>query len=291
MTEKMLTPIVEDDIGLGIFLEDHKGEKYFGHGGWDEGFSSEMKAHRDKGYGVVVLTNSNKPAFINELIRAVARVYAWDNYTTTYKKVTMDTTKFATIRGRYRSGNDGLLTVYTEGGRLYWKYIRGDEQELFQIDSDTYIESERPRKIQFGASAEGEQHLIIRRDGETIVHRKLLDDEKIPYEYLLAGNYDKALKAYQELLKIDPKDGAINEGNLNGQGYNFLSRNDFAMAKNIFKINMTLYPNSSNVYDSYAEACMKNGEKALAIENYRKSLKLDPKNSNAVAMLKELAGS
>lgn len=33
---------------------------------------------------------------------------------------------------------------------------------------------------------------------------------------------------------------------------------------------------------------MKNGENALAIENYRKSLSLNPKNENAVKMLKEL---
>ena len=33
---------------------------------------------------------------------------------------------------------------------------------------------------------------------------------------------------------------------------------------------------------------MKNGNKELAIENYRKSLELDPNNSNAAALLKKL---
>jgi CubicO group peptidase (beta-lactamase class C family) len=288
MTEKMLTPFVADHIGLGIFLENHDSEKYFGHGGWDEGFSSELKAHRDKGYGVVVLTNSNHPPFISELIRAVARAYQWDNYSTTYKKVTMDTAKFANIRGRYRNGSDGMLTIYSNSGRLYSKYIRGDEQELFQIDSDTYINSEVPRKFKF-AMKDGVQQLILVRDGQPNVdHPKLRDDEKIPYEYLLAGDYDNALKGYQALLQANPKDGAIDEGNLNQQGYSFLGKNDFAMAKSIFKINLTLYPNSANTYDSYAEACMKNGDKAMAIENYKKSLALNPKNDNAVAMLKEL---
>jgi hypothetical protein len=35
---------------------------------------------------------------------------------------------------------------------------------------------------------------------------------------------------------------------------------------------------------------MKNGDKALAIENYEKSLKLDPANSNATDMIKKLKG-
>jgi predicted Zn-dependent protease len=56
----------------------------------------------------------------------------------------------------------------------------------------------------------------------------------------------------------------------------------------IFQLNVEAYPDSSNVYDSLGEGYMKNGEKALAIENYEKSLKLDPANNNAVEMLKKL---
>jgi len=48
------------------------------------------------------------------------------------------------------------------------------------------------------------------------------------------------------------------------------------------------YPESSNVYDSLGEAFMLNGEKAPAIENYEKSLKLNPNNANAVEKLKLL---
>ena len=40
--------------------------------------------------------------------------------------------------------------------------------------------------------------------------------------------------------------------------------------------------------DSLGEAYMKAGEKELAIQNYEKSLQLDPKNLNAVEMLRKL---
>jgi len=49
MTTKMLTPFVEDFIGLGLFINKMNDEVYFGHGGWNEGYSNELKAHRDKG--------------------------------------------------------------------------------------------------------------------------------------------------------------------------------------------------------------------------------------------------
>jgi hypothetical protein len=45
----------------------------------------------------------------------------------------------------------------------------------------------------------------------------------------------------------------------------------------------------SGTYDSLGEAYMANGDKELASKNYRKSLELNPKNTNAVEMLKKLA--
>jgi Tfp pilus assembly protein PilF len=44
------------------------------------------------------------------------------------------------------------------------------------------------------------------------------------------------------------------------------------------------------VYDSLAEAYAVKGEKPLAIENYEKSLKLNPDNQNGARELKKLRG-
>jgi predicted Zn-dependent protease len=51
---------------------------------------------------------------------------------------------------------------------------------------------------------------------------------------------------------------------------------------------MALYPNSSNVYDSLAEAYMKSGDTVQSIENYKKSLTLDSGNERAKRQLKKL---
>jgi len=59
-------------------------------------------------------------------------------------------------------------------------------------------------------------------------------------------------------------------------------------ALEIFKLNVHLYPKSANVYDSVAEAYEKNGFRELAIVNYKRSLELDPQNSNATQQLKRL---
>jgi len=56
----------------------------------------------------------------------------------------------------------------------------------------------------------------------------------------------------------------------------------------IFKLNVEMFPQGFNTYDSLGEAYMVNGDKQLAIQNYKKSLELNPKNTNAVEKLKKL---
>lgn len=74
---------------------------------------------------------------------------------------------------------------------------------------------------------------------------------------------------------------------LNTLGYSYIGSNvQAAMA--LFKLNMSLFPESSNVYDSYAEALLKNNEKDKAIEYYIKSVELNPGNTSGLEALKKL---
>ncbi len=292
MADKMLTSFVADFEGLGMFLDKRKDDIYFGHGGWDEGFSSEMKAHKDKGYGVVVLTNSNHPEFISEVINSVARTYNWANFMPVYTKVEMDTTKFAAIRGRYHNEIDGSLYVTTKGDRLFMKYLRAKAPyELIRISDSTYVNYRDQRPVQFKVNpADGKMNLVLveSRKSAEFVHPREDESTRVPYEYLLAGDFDKAAKGYQSLLKLYPSDYAVSEGSLNDQGYNLMNDGKNQMAISVFKINTILYPASANVYDSYAEALMKNGDKELAIANYKKSLSINPGNKNAKEKLEGL---
>jgi cytochrome c-type biogenesis protein CcmH/NrfG len=58
----------------------------------------------------------------------------------------------------------------------------------------------------------------------------------------------------------------------------------------VFKLNVKEYPQSWNVYDSLGEDYMNAGQTSLAIQNYEKSLELNPKNTNGLEMLKKLKG-
>jgi CubicO group peptidase (beta-lactamase class C family) len=293
MTTKMLTPFVEEFIGLGIFINKKEDEIYFGHGGWNEGFSSELTAHRDKGYGVVVLTNANQPDFISELIRSVALTYDWDDYVPTHKKMKIEPSVIAEISGRYQIFDDLPCEIFEKDKLLFLQNTLAEESvELVKISDSTYVTRGSNRTIQFKPNLGNTTINMLRRDAndETLVSTfaKMDNDEKIPVDFLLESNFEGAMNAYSALMKQNLNDPAINEDNLDRLGYNFLNRNKTKLAQDVFKVNMTLYPESFNVYDSYAEACMEMGEIELAILNYNKSLSMNPQNNNAKEMLKEL---
>ena len=80
----------------------------------------------------------------------------------------------------------------------------------------------------------------------------------------------------------------FNEGSINQLGYNWMGGGKISEAIEVFKLNVEVFPQSSNVYDSLGEAYKKNDDKQKAILNYNKSLKLNPENNNAIEMLKQL---
>jgi len=88
-------------------------------------------------------------------------------------------------------------------------------------------------------------------------------------------------------LKNDPT-YAILEGDMNNAGYELLQNGKTKEAIEVFRINTETYPKSGNAYDSLGEAYLKDGNKKLAIANYKKSIELDPKNEAGKKALEEL---
>jgi tetratricopeptide (TPR) repeat protein len=52
-----------------------------------------------------------------------------------------------------------------------------------------------------------------------------------------------------------------------------------------------MFAQGFNTYDSLGDAYRENGDKQLAIQNYKKSLELNPKNTAAIENLKKLEAS
>lgn len=109
--------------------------------------------------------------------------------------------------------------------------------------------------------------------------KEVIDDEGIE-----AGiDYYRELKNSEDAVVFD-----FSEPQLNILGYTYLRNDQIDYAVELFKLNIEVFPDAYNTYDSMGESYMVNGDKELAIENYKKSLELNPGNTNAINKLKEL---
>jgi len=115
-----------------------------------------------------------------------------------------------------------------------------------------------------------------------------LSGAELLYRTYRAQGVAATVQRYRSLKQSADPAYDFGESELNELGYELLGKNKTQDAIEILKLNVEAFPSSSNVYDGLGEAFMKNGNKELAIENYKKSLELNPKNSNAEDMIKKL---
>ena len=120
----------------------------------------------------------------------------------------------------------------------------------------------------------------IRGEALSQVLLKIIDERGI----------DAAVAEYRSLKERGFGNLYAGEGEINSLGYRLLNRRRVPEAIEILKLNVEAYPNSANAYDSLGEAYMISGNTPQAIQNYEKSLSLDPANTNAAMMLKKLKG-
>lgn len=102
------------------------------------------------------------------------------------------------------------------------------------------------------------------------------------------GGVDAAVRRYRELRETDPEGYDFSERQLNRTGYQLLRGGRTTDAIRVFQLNVEIFLDAFNTYDSLGEAYMASGERERAIANYQKSLELNPGNENAREMLRRL---
>ena len=99
---------------------------------------------------------------------------------------------------------------------------------------------------------------------------------------------DSAVAQYHELYKTKKNDFDFDEDQLNSLAYRFMNNGMYQYAIGLLKLNAETYPDSYIICDGLGEAYMLNGNKELAIENFEKSLKINPNDTNAKDLIEKL---
>ncbi len=101
---------------------------------------------------------------------------------------------------------------------------------------------------------------------------------------LTKRGFDRAVEFVDDPKQAQMK-ARLYESDLNSIGYRLMGHGQQKQALEIFKLNVHLFPESANTYDSLADAYDSLGDRKLAIQNYKQSLVLNPKNKNATEHL------
>lgn len=124
-----------------------------------------------------------------------------------------------------------------------------------------------------------------------ILHDKPYTFPKRSLAYSLLNAIEKdgihaALLYYKEINASD--DYYLNENEMNLSGYKLLQSGRAKEAASVFNLNIEAFPDAFNVYDSYGEALLVLGDTIQAIENYKRSVQLNPGNENGIKILEGL---
>lgn len=129
----------------------------------------------------------------------------------------------------------------------------------------------------------------------SVTYKSIFDGLKFIYKNWFFDNYSTVLMTPKEIQQrfdgLSKEFGYTifpTEDFVNNRAYRQLRAGNIDIALDLFLQNVKNHPSSWNAYDSLGEAFMKKGDKKSAIENYKKSLQLNPDNTDGKEMLERL---
>ena len=192
--------------------------------------------------------------------------------------------------GRYLFNVNEVLEIYFENAEMHAKWRGNDDIELLKINDSAFYMKELNEKMLFVSKPKMHIELAEKTEHKGIKYnfKKMEFDEKIASEYFIDKEFDKALVAFKKIQQEDSLDPAIRERSINRLGYDFIRKDDFNSAIEIFKINAELYPRSSSVFNSLGEAYYLKKDTINALLNFKKSLAINPENRSSKQFMKKV---
>lgn len=234
------------------------------------------------------------PYAAGALYSTVEDLYKWDRalYTDKLLSAELKATMFTPVMQNYAFGwavrkmklDDGkteVATITHNGGINGFSTVEirmPDTQGLVVILDNT------SRGDKLDAAAKG--IIDVLHEIDPPAPKASLVDELM--KTLATGDARQGIARYRELKTKAPQAYDFSEPEVNRLGYVLLQRGRVTDAIEVFLLNVEEYPKSWNVYDSLGEAYAMHGDRDLAIANYKKSLELNPQNTNGAEALKRL---
>jgi CubicO group peptidase (beta-lactamase class C family) len=165
---QMLTPQVEEHIGLGFFLEGAGLDQRFAHGGDNEGYKANFVAFSERGEGVIVATNGDLGWIVcDNLTRTVWREYGWPDFPgAPHVRTAFDAARAAACAGRYELKPGYTLEVSVRDGALYLQATGQPAFALQPCSADAYFAEVVDAEVAFEMEDGKATKLIFKQNGK-----------------------------------------------------------------------------------------------------------------------------
>jgi CubicO group peptidase (beta-lactamase class C family) len=174
---------------LGVFLNDFKGTKYFGHSGGNEGFVCHYVGSLEDGNGMVVMTNGRSSMLVEEIVSSIASLNNWKNYPLEPQKESIS----LTIRKECEKNIDKGIELYKDLKKNKSnEYNFSNESELNQLGYEFLGDKKTESAIKIfnlNVNEFPNSSNVYDSRGEAYFSKK---------EYLLSKS------DYQKVLELDP---------------------------------------------------------------------------------------
>jgi hypothetical protein len=175
VTMLRLTPYIDSNAALGVFITKKNKERYFGHNGADEGFLSAYTGSFENGKGVVVMVNSDNGAILEEVINSVATVYGWKDFYKPIRKkvVAISDALFNSYAGNYLLDKDTINI--SRKNNEYLLMVNNRQRFPIHFSSDTeFFSKQLPLEFKFEKDDKGKVKDFYFKEGSEELRAKRL---------------------------------------------------------------------------------------------------------------------
>lgn len=237
MTQKMLTPYIDSNAALGVFIDNRNGTKYFQHSAGNQGFSGMYMGSMEGGKGIAVFINADYGfGIIEELLNSVGNAYKWKGI---YKEeplveineVVPPAKTLEKYEGLYKE-KELITIVWISNNNLWYRAGGGLASQAHFTSDSSFINLEYRTEKGFSSGTDGKiKGLIKKMDGKETSRAEKIEVVTVPVTVLqrYVGKYDDGKGIAGEIILKE------NSLWLNGEGETkkiyFVSETDFLMAE------------------------------------------------------------
>ncbi len=165
-TKQMLTP-GQGNWGLGLEIGGSASNRYFSHGGVNEGFESLFAGYENGGDGAVVMTNAQGGSRLaSEIMSSIAVEYNWPDFRPTVRTLTkVDRAVLARYVGTYELAPSFSVKFMLDGDQLMTQATGQPAFPVFPESPTKFFLKVVNAEVEFFPNEKGEVSYIILHQG------------------------------------------------------------------------------------------------------------------------------